>query len=203
MSSFTTRSEDRASGVRVLDAETGAQTEYFARVIFLCASTFGSTFILLNSISDRFPNGFGNDSGELGCNIMDHHLDVGAVRWLTDSKIATTAGGDPTGSTFRVIAISARTSATTCAVLATRVVRRRSDWPSLLRDDALGAELKEKATKPGPWHISLGGFGEILPYHENRVTLDHSSQGQVWPAAARVRCGTEAERVPHAQGYGE
>ena len=68
----------RASGVRVLDAETNEQLEFRARVIFLCASTFGSTFILLNSTSSRFPNGFGNDSGELGCNLMDHQLDVGA-----------------------------------------------------------------------------------------------------------------------------
>src|SRR5690606_976188 len=70
--------QGKATGVKVLDAETGEQTEFFARVIFLCASTFGSTFIMLNSISNRFPNGFGNDSGELGHNIMDHHLSAGA-----------------------------------------------------------------------------------------------------------------------------
>ena len=64
--------------MRVLDAETNEHLEFTAKVIFLCASTFGSTFIMLNSMSKRFPNGFGNDSGELGCNIMDHHLDVGA-----------------------------------------------------------------------------------------------------------------------------
>ena len=63
----------RATGVRVLDAETGAQTDYFAKVIFLCASALGSAYIMLNSISSRFPNGFGNDSGELGHNIMDHN----------------------------------------------------------------------------------------------------------------------------------
>src|SRR6478736_9989842 len=68
----------KATGVRVQDAETGAQIEFSAKVIFLCASTFGSTFIMMNSISNRFPNGFGNDSGELGHNIMDHHLSVGA-----------------------------------------------------------------------------------------------------------------------------
>src|SRR5690606_30757287 len=67
----------KATGVRILDAETGEQVEYFAKVIFLCASTFGSTSIMMNSVSNRFPNGFGNDSGELGCNIMDHQLGVG------------------------------------------------------------------------------------------------------------------------------
>ena len=72
----------KATGVKVLDAETGEQTEYHASIIFLCASTFGSTYIMLNSLSKRFPNGFGNDSGELGHNIMDHHLDVGAEGML-------------------------------------------------------------------------------------------------------------------------
>ena len=63
----------KATGVRVIDANTGAQTDYFAKVIFLCASAIGSAFIMLNSVSSRFPNGFGNDSGELGHNIMDHN----------------------------------------------------------------------------------------------------------------------------------
>ena len=70
----------RATGVRIVDAETNQTTEYFARVIFLCASAIASTFILLNSTSDRFPNGLGNDSGELGHNLMDHHFIVGAPR---------------------------------------------------------------------------------------------------------------------------
>src|SRR5688500_18006541 len=68
----------RATGVKVQDAETGEQTEYVAKIIFLCASTFGTTHIMLNSVSTRFPNGFGNDSDQLGRNIMDHHLSVGA-----------------------------------------------------------------------------------------------------------------------------
>jgi choline dehydrogenase-like flavoprotein len=164
----------RAGGVRVLDAETGAQTEYFARVVFLCASTFGSTFILLSSISDRFPNGFGNDSGELGCNIMDHHLEAGASALVPGFEDRYYSGRRPTGfyiPRYRNIGKDRRDYLRGFGYQGSA---SRSDWPSLLRDDALGAELKGKATKPGPWHISLGGFGEILPYHENRVTLDHS-----------------------------
>ncbi len=68
----------RATGVRVLDSETGAQTDYFAKVIFLCASAIGSAYIMMNSVSTRFPNGFGNDSGELGHNIMDHNKPGGS-----------------------------------------------------------------------------------------------------------------------------
>ena len=68
----------KATGVKVIDAESNEMIEYYARIIFLNASALGSTFILLNSKSDRFPDGLGNDSGELGHNLMDHHFRVGA-----------------------------------------------------------------------------------------------------------------------------
>ena len=70
--------KNKATGVRVLDSETLEMKEYYARIIFLNASTINSTLIMLNSKSRRFPNGFGNDSGELGHNIMDHHFKAGA-----------------------------------------------------------------------------------------------------------------------------
>ena len=164
----------RASGVRVLDAETGAHTEYFARVIFLCASTFGSTFILLNSLSDRFPNGFGNDSGELGCNVMDHHLEAGANALVPGFEDRYYSGRRPNGFYIPRYRNIGKEKRDYLRGFGYQGSAGRADWPSLLHDDALGAELKEKATQPGPWHISLGGFGETLPYHENRVTLDHS-----------------------------
>ena len=166
--------QGRATGVRVLDAETGVHTEYFARVIFVCASTFGSAFILLNSVSDRFPNGFGNDSGELGCNVMDHHLGAGAAALVPGFEGRYYSGRRPNGfyiPRFRNLGADKRDY---MRGFGYQGGASRSDWPSLLHDDALGAELKEKAAKPGPWRVSLGGFGETLPYHENRVTLDHS-----------------------------
>lgn len=66
----------KATGVRIIDSETSETKEYFAKVIFLCASTLGSTWIMLNSKSDRFPNGLGNSSGTLGKYLMDHHFQV-------------------------------------------------------------------------------------------------------------------------------
>ena len=68
----------RATGVRVIDTETKEVIEFSAKVIFLCASTVASTSILMQSKSDAFPNGMGNASDQLGRNIMDHHLGVGA-----------------------------------------------------------------------------------------------------------------------------
>jgi len=162
----------RARGVRVLDAKTGAQTEYFARVIFLCASTFGSVFILLNSASHRFPNGFGNDSGELGCNIMDHHLDAGATARVDGFEDRYYTGRRPNGFYIPRYRNVGKDKRSYLRGFGYQGGAGRADWTSLMLDTHLGAELKQKAAEPGPWHLSLGGFGEILPYHENCVTLD-------------------------------
>ena len=70
--------KNKATGVRVIDSNTLEMTEYYAKIVFLNASAINTTLIMLNSKSRRFPNGFGNDSGELGHNIMDHHFKAGA-----------------------------------------------------------------------------------------------------------------------------
>ncbi len=165
---------NRATGVRVLDAQTGAQTEYFARVIFLAASTFGSTFVLLNSVSARFPNGFGNDSDELGRNVMDHHLGVGAGAHVDGFEEHYYSGRRPNGFYIPRYRNIGKDKRDYLRGFGYQGSASRLDWPSLMHDTALGAELKQKAAKPGPWRISLGGFGEILPYRDNRVTLDRS-----------------------------
>ena len=166
--------KNRATGVRVIDAETHQHHEFFARVIFLCASTFGSTFIMLNSVSNRFPNGFGNDSGELGCNIMDHHLSVGASADVEGFEDKYYFGRRPNGiyiARYRNIGDDRREYLRGFGYQGGAV---RLGWTALLEQEALGADLKARAAEAGPWHISLGGFGEMLPYHENRVTLDRT-----------------------------
>jgi choline dehydrogenase-like flavoprotein len=72
------KDKKRATGVEVLDAETNKTYTYNAKIIFLNASTFNSSWILMNSATDVWPDGLGSSSGELGHNVMDHHLGVGA-----------------------------------------------------------------------------------------------------------------------------
>jgi choline dehydrogenase-like flavoprotein len=166
--------KNRATGVRVIDAETNQHHEFFARVIFLCASTFGSTFIMLNSVSNRFPNGFGNDSGELGCNIMDHHLNVGASAEVEGFDDKYYVGRRPNGVyivRYRNIGNDKRDYVRGFGY---QGHAGRTGWTSVVTQDVLGADIKTKAATPGPWYIYLGGFGEMLPYHENRVTLDRT-----------------------------
>mgnify|MGYP001038754628 FL=1 len=162
----------KATGVKVLDAETGEQHEFYARVVFLCASTMGSTFILLNSISKRFPNGLGNDSGELGCNIMDHHLGAGANGDVEGFEDVYYYGRRANGvyiPRFRNIGKDKRDY---LRGFGYQGGASRQGWWRLVSEASIGADLKEAVTTPGKWGIGIMGFGEILPDHSNRVTIN-------------------------------
>jgi choline dehydrogenase-like flavoprotein len=167
-------SKQRATGVRVIDAETHEHLEFTAKVIFLCASTFGSTFIMLNSVSPRFPNGFGNVSGELGCNIMDHHLDVGAAALVDGFEDRYYLGNRPNDlyiPRYRNLGGERRDYIRGFGYQGNA---SRLGWTRLLMDSTFGGDVKTQAATPGTWYIKLGGFGEILPNHANRVTLDRT-----------------------------
>ena len=163
---------DRASGVRVLDAETKEQLEFHAKVIFLCASTFGTASILMNSVSTRFPEGFGNDSGELGCNIMDHHLGIGANALVEGYDDQYYSGQRPNGIYIPRFVNMGKDKRPYLRGFGYQGGAGRAGWTKLMTDPTLGADLKTKAAEPGPWYMSLIGFGETLPHHDNRVTLD-------------------------------
>lgn len=162
----------KATGVKVLDSETGEQTEYYAKIIFLCASTFGSTFIMMNSISDRFPNGFGNDSDQLGRNIMDHHLGIGASGSVDGYEDQYYFGRRANGfyiPRYRNIGKDKRDYKRGFGY---QGGASREGWSSMVAEMAIGKELKEVVTTPGKWTVGMGGFGEVLPYEANRVTIN-------------------------------
>lgn len=166
-------SKQRATGVKVLDGETGEQFEFYAKVIFLCASTFGSTFVMMNSVSNRFPNGFGNDSGELGHNIMDHHLSVGASAQVEGFDDQYFFGRRANGfyiPRYRNIGNDKRSYLRGFGYQGSA---SRQGWANMVAELSIGQALKEKAQKPGSWTIGMTGFGEILPYHENFVKINH------------------------------
>ena len=67
------KKKNKATGVRVIDANTKQTTEYFAKIIFLNAGTINTTLVLMNSTSNQFPNGLGNTNDVLGHYLMDHN----------------------------------------------------------------------------------------------------------------------------------
>lgn len=166
----------RATGVRVIDSETKEVHEFNAKVIFLCASTVPSTSILMQSKSDTFPNGMGNVSDQLGRNIMDHHLGVGASAASDDFKDKYYTGRRNNGiyiPRFRNIGGETNQKDFTRGY-GYQGGGGRSDWTKQIAEMAYGAAFKEATLKPGDWQIGLSGFGEILPYQDNKMTLDYN-----------------------------
>ena len=168
----------KATGVRVIDSNTKEVFDYKAKVIFLCASTVGSTSILMQSISERFPNGMGNDSGELGHNLMDHHFQVGADAIIEGIEEKYYIGRKPAGfyiPRFRNLGGNTNEKNYTRGYGYQGDASRGGVSKNAL-ELGYGSDFKRSITKPGDWSIGMQAFGEILPYHENKMYLDQDDK---------------------------
>jgi choline dehydrogenase-like flavoprotein len=171
--------KNRAIGVRVIDTNTLEVIEFYAKIVFVNGSTLGSTSVLLNSTSNRFPNGMGNDSGELGHNLMDHHFKIGASGEWEGGKDNYYLGRRANGiyvPRYRNIGNDKRDYVRGFGY---QGGGSRAGWNQGTGEKAFGADMKESLTKPGPWRMGLSGFGECLPYHENRMYL-HKTEKDKW-----------------------
>ena len=167
----------KATGVRIIDAETNETIEFSSRIIFCNASCLSTTQILLNSTSNRFENGLGNDSGELGHNLMDHTYRIGATGRVDGFDDQYYKGRRPNGIYIpRYVNVDEATKSD-------KFLRgfgfqggggRAGTWDAA-NQETFGADFKDNLLKPGPWEFFITGFAECLPYHENRVYLDKNS----------------------------
>lgn len=162
----------RATGVEVIDSETGEMIEFYSKIIFLNASTVNTTLIMLNSRSNRFPNGLGNDSGELGHNMMDHHLSVGASGQFDGFEDKYYWGRRPNGFYIPRYRNLDDHNRDYIRGFGYQGGGSRQNWIAAVRELAVGKQLKELVQTPGIWTLGMGGFGEILPDHSNRMYLD-------------------------------
>ncbi|MEM9329371.1 MAG: GMC family oxidoreductase [Bacteroidota bacterium] len=164
----------KASGVRIIDAETNEVIEFQSRIVFCNASTLSTTQILLNSTSNRFPEGMGNDSGELGHNLMDHTYRIGATGTLEGFEDKYYKGRRPNGIYIpRYVNVDDDTKSD-------KFVRgfgyqggaHRAGWGRGANETDFGGDFKDRMMQPGGWEFFITGFAECLPYHDNKVTLD-------------------------------
>ena len=165
-----------ATGVKVIDAETKEKLVFNAKIIFCCASAIPTASILMQSKSERFPNGLGNDSGELGHNIMDHHLGAGASGKTSDFKDKYYKGRRPGGlylPRFRNLGDKATEKKEFIRGYGYQGGAGRGDISELVAEAGYGQQLTKNILEPGSWNITLFGFGECLPYHENKMSLDY------------------------------
>lgn len=179
----------RASGVLVIDAETMETREYTAKVIFLCASTLATTFILLNSIEEgSLPDGLGNTSGQLGHNLIDHHFRCGASARVEGYEDKYYYGRRPNGiyiPRFRNLFGDKRDY---LRGFGYQGGASREGWAREIAELNIGGEWKDALCEPGAWTIGLGGFGEMLPYYENQVSIDKTKKDKWGQPVLAIDC---------------
>jgi len=162
----------KATGVHIIDAETHETREFKAKVIFLCASAFNTTWVLMNSATEIWPDGLGSSSGELGHNAMDHHFRCGAsgvVEGFDDKYVYGRRANGIYVPRYRNLFGDKRDYRRGFGY---QGGASRTGWDREVAELGIGADLKNALTEPGPWTMGMSGFGEILPYHENRISLD-------------------------------
>ncbi|TCD02463.1 GMC oxidoreductase [Pedobacter psychroterrae] len=178
----------KAKGVVVIDSETKETIEYFAKIVFVNGSTLGSTFLLLNSVSDEHPNGLGNGSGELGHNLMDHHFRCGASGRAEGFDDKYTFGKRANGIYIPRYQNMNGEKRDYVRGFGYQGGASRGNWHADVAELAFGAEFKDQMTVPGAWNMGLGGFGESLPYHENRVYIDKSKKDKWGQPVLAIDC---------------
>lgn len=167
------KDKKQATGVRVIDANTFEVTEFYSKILFVNASTLGTASILLNSKSDRFPDGLGNDSGVLGRYLMDHQMGVGASGEAPGFDEKYYFGRRPNGIYIpRYRNINEKENRNYLRGFGYQGAASRSDWRAHVAEIGVGKEFKKKLAEPGMWTMGIGGFGECLPYKENKIFLN-------------------------------
>ena len=175
----------RATGVEIIDTKTNEVEEFYARLIFLNASTVATAAILLNSTSSRFSNGLGNGSDLVGRNLMDHHKGLSASASVDGFEDMYYYGRRPS------------------SIYIPRFKNVKEKDPAFLRGyhfggsasrgqqqnaNVIGAALKESMTEPGGWRMGLYAFGECLPYADNRITLNQDKKDKWGRPVININC---------------
>ena len=180
----------RASGVRVLDAVTNQTTDYTSKVVFLCASTLNSTWLLMRSAIDVWPAGLGSSSGELGHNLMDHHFRLGAQGKLDGMEDKYYSGRRPTGfyiPRYRNLFGDTRPYLRGFGYQGSA---GREGWSRAVAELGVGGGFKDAMSLPGQWTIGATAFGEMLPNHNNVVSLDQSKKDKWGLPVLKIDCAT-------------
>jgi choline dehydrogenase-like flavoprotein len=170
------KDKKRATGVEVLDAQTMQTYVYKSRIVFLNASTLNSAWVLMNSATDIWPDGLGSSSGELGHNLMDHHLDVSASGTMDGYEDKYYFGRRANGVYIPRYRNFFGDKRDYIRGFGYQGGGGRDGWNRNVAEYSIGGQYKDELTEPGGWTFGIGGFGETLPYHDNKATLDKTKK---------------------------
>lgn len=190
----------KATGVRVIDAATLQMTEYYAKIIFVNAAAINTNLILLNSTSNRFPNGLGNDSGLLGKYVAFHNYRARVSGDYDGFHDKTTDGKRPTGAympRFRNV-YKQETDflrGYAAGIYGSRNINHNSE--------GLGETLKENLgkLKYEGWHLSSHIMGETIPKESNFVALDKNLKDQFGIPQLRISVGYDENDEKMTKDY--
>ena len=163
--------KNKATGVRVIDAHTKQMTEYYARIVFVNAATLNSNLILLNSTSNRFPNGLGNDNGLLGKYVAFHNFRTTISAEYEGFQDTTTDGIRPNGSYIpRFRNVQQQETDFLRGYAAGFGSSRMTSFDT----SGMGEDLKTGLMQPkyGNWRVGSHMMGETIPKESNFVKLD-------------------------------
>jgi choline dehydrogenase-like flavoprotein len=160
----------KATGVKIVDASTKEMIEYYSNIIFVNASALNSNAILLNSVSDRFPAGLGNENGLMGKFIAWHNYrGKGSAEYngLRDKK---TDGRNPSNSYIPRFRNVFKQEMDFLRGYAIGIGGGRNFEPDT---SLIGDQLRENLLHPplGNWHVSCWMMGESVPIENNHVRL--------------------------------
>ncbi|MBC7895560.1 MAG: GMC family oxidoreductase [Cytophagaceae bacterium] len=179
---------NRISGVQVIDAQSGEQVEFTARIVFLCASAMESARILLNSGTPRFSTGLANSSDQVGRNIMDHIKWGGATGTFDAWSDKRATGSRPNGIYVPRFRNLGTRHPDYVRGYGFQGGASRGGWEGSHLEPGIGAAFKERLTRLGPWSMNFGGFGEMLPNASNRATV-HPTLKDAWEIPAlHIEC---------------
>ncbi len=161
----------KAVGVRVIDAHTNEMVEYYAKVIFVTAAALNTNAILLNSKSDRFPNGLGNDSGVLGKFVAFHNYRASISAEYDGYFDFKTEGSRPTSGYIPRFRNLYKQETNFLRGYAAGMSARRANTTDR---DSVGESLKNSLLNPKWTNWSAGShmMGETIPKETNKITLD-------------------------------
>ncbi|MEJ7767433.1 MAG: GMC family oxidoreductase [Chitinophagaceae bacterium] len=166
------KDKKKATGVQIVDAETNKTQDFFSKIVFVCASAMNSAWVLMNSATDVWPDGLGSSSGELGHNLIDHHFRAGASGTAEGYDDKYYFGRRANGIYIPRYRNYYGEKRDYIRGFGYQGSASRTGWNREVAELSIGADFKEALTEPGPWNMGLTGFGETLPYHENRMFLD-------------------------------
>ena len=184
------KDKKRATGVRVIDAVTNASTDYNAKIIFLCASTLNSTWLLMRSATDVWQGGLGSSSGELGHNLMDHHFRLGANGRMEGLDDKYYFGRKPVGfyiPRYRNLFGDKREY---LRGFGYQGDASRQGWGRGIAEAGIGGAFKDQLAEPGQWTIGGMAFGEMLPNHDNKITIDPDKKDKWGMPVIKIDCAT-------------